>query len=159
MKIPKGNRIVPYDPNVCDETLRGRRNSGYRGCQSKTRSGRICQAWNSQYPHKHNRGGNWFYGTSGPHNNCRNPDGEKTIWCYTTDPSSRWEYCNPLPRKANPLALVVLVVLCFCCCAVGILIKKVFFKQQVEVETPGDAAVTEHKTEMEKTESSLVPMH
>lgn len=27
-------------------------------------------------------------------NYCRNPDGDKGPWCYTTDPSVRWEYCN-----------------------------------------------------------------
>merc|ERR1712136_383893 len=29
-------------------------------------------------------------------NYCRNPDGEDTIWCYTTDEGSRWEYCDPI---------------------------------------------------------------
>ena len=27
-------------------------------------------------------------------NFCRNPDGDRTPWCYTTDPQTRWEYCN-----------------------------------------------------------------
>ena len=26
---------------------------------------------------------------------CRNPDGSETIWCYTTDPNTRWEPCAP----------------------------------------------------------------
>lgn len=25
---------------------------------------------------------------------CRNPDGDQAPWCYTTDPTVRWEYCN-----------------------------------------------------------------
>lgn len=29
-------------------------------------------------------------------NFCRNPDGEDTIWCYTTDPDTRWELCDPI---------------------------------------------------------------
>ncbi len=27
-------------------------------------------------------------------NLCRNPDGDRAPWCYTTDPKVRWEYCN-----------------------------------------------------------------
>lgn len=27
-------------------------------------------------------------------NYCRNPDEDKSPWCYTTDPRVRWEYCN-----------------------------------------------------------------
>ena len=27
-------------------------------------------------------------------NYCRNPDGEPNLWCYTTNSSSRWEYCD-----------------------------------------------------------------
>ena len=30
-------------------------------------------------------------------NYCRNPDGERMPWCYTTDPEKRWEDC-PVPR-------------------------------------------------------------
>ena len=28
-------------------------------------------------------------------NKCRNPDHDDTIWCYTTDPDQRWEFCDP----------------------------------------------------------------
>ena len=35
----------------CDETLRGWRDEGYRGCQTRTRNGRTCQQWDSQSPH------------------------------------------------------------------------------------------------------------
>ena len=156
MKMPKGmkaNRIrLPDNPYVCDETLRGKLDSGYRGCQTRTRSGRRCQAWQSQYPHKHTRGGNWFYGTDGTHNKCRNPDGEKTIWCYTTDPSSRWEYCDPLPQSFGA-AVGALVVLCCCCCGCGFAFKKMCGSKQTDV-TPDQnktievaEEVTEHKTE------------
>ncbi|CAB1342915.1 unnamed protein product [Coregonus sp. 'balchen'] len=27
-------------------------------------------------------------------NLCRNPDGDRAPWCYTTEPSVRWEFCN-----------------------------------------------------------------
>lgn len=32
----------------------------------------------------------------GDGNYCRNPDGESTIWCYTTNPDERWGLCLPL---------------------------------------------------------------
>ena len=83
----------------CDETLRGWRNEGYRGCQSKTRSGRTCQSWDRQWPHRHSRR-KCHKGSCG-NNYCRNPDGEPTIWCYTTDRRKRWEYCSPLPRPVH----------------------------------------------------------
>ncbi len=36
------------------------------------------------------------YTSVGDHNYCRNVGGATTIWCYTTDPDTRWEYCDPL---------------------------------------------------------------
>ena len=27
-------------------------------------------------------------------NYCRNPDDDGYLWCYTTDPDTRWEYCD-----------------------------------------------------------------
>jgi len=84
----------------CNERLTGRKNSGYRGCQTVTRSGRTCQKWTSQYPHEHSRTPkNYPKSGLGDHNYCRNPDGEDTIWCYTTDKGDRWDYCNPLNFK------------------------------------------------------------
>jgi len=83
-------------PSPCDETLSGTKQSGYRGCQSKTRSGFSCQPWSSQSPHRHSRTPAKYPGRGLISNYCRNPDGSKTIWCYTTDPKKRWEYCDPL---------------------------------------------------------------
>ena len=79
----------------CDETLSGEKDAGYRGCQAKTVSGKTCQSWDSQTPHEHTKvlGEN---GVDAGHNYCRNPDGENTIWCYTTDADKRWEYCDPV---------------------------------------------------------------
>lgn len=35
-------------------------------------------------------------------NFCRNPDGDRAPWCYTTDPKVRWEYCN-LKKCSEPI--------------------------------------------------------
>ena len=79
----------------CDETKRGYKDEHYRGCQNKTRSGRTCQHWNMMLPHTHEHHDPGPEYDTGKHNYCRNPDrfGE-TIWCYTTDPKTRWEYCD-----------------------------------------------------------------
>ena len=79
----------------CDETKRGYKDEHYRGCQTKTRSGRTCQHWNTLWPHVHEHHDPGPEYDTGDHNYCRNPDrfGE-TIWCYTTDPAKRWEYCD-----------------------------------------------------------------
>ena len=85
---------------ICDESTPGNLQDGYRGCQTKTRSGKTCQKWSSQVPHSHTRTPEnpTFAGKGlGDHNNCRNPDNEPNgIWCYTTDKSKRWEYCDPV---------------------------------------------------------------
>jgi len=87
---------------ACDETVRGWRGENYRGCQTKTKSGRTCQPWNSQSPQTHSyyRPGPQY--DTGDHNYCRNPDGSGVgLWCYTTDPNVRWEYCDPLARTCD----------------------------------------------------------
>ena len=71
----------------------------YRGKQTKTRSGRTCQKWSSQTPHVHAIVPLIYPSAGlkdGPGNYCRNPDGETTIWCYTTDPKKRWDFCDPI---------------------------------------------------------------
>lgn len=66
----------------------------YRGTTSVTQTGKTCQPWDSQWPHSHTTT-DWFYPDSGLDSNyCRNPNGEARAWCYTTDWSSRWEYCD-----------------------------------------------------------------
>jgi integrin beta 3 len=56
--------------------------------------------WHDQSPHKHTRTSKRYPKAGLWANFCRNPDGHKTIWCYTTDPKKRWEEC--LPRKTCP---------------------------------------------------------
>ncbi|XP_033104035.1 uncharacterized protein LOC117106729 isoform X2 [Anneissia japonica] len=69
--------------------------SDYRGLKNTTSSGKTCQKWTSQTPHSHTRGPeNYPDSGLGDHNFCRNPDGELTAWCYTTDSSSRFELCD-----------------------------------------------------------------
>uniref|UniRef100_A0A452GQD4 Kringle domain-containing protein n=1 Tax=Gopherus agassizii TaxID=38772 RepID=A0A452GQD4_9SAUR len=74
----------------------------YRGTIATTASGKTCQEWNSQKPHSHD----YFTPVTHPraglerNNYCRNPDGDRAPWCYTIDPSVRWEYCN-LRRCSN----------------------------------------------------------
>jgi cysteine-rich repeat protein len=79
---------------VGSEKLKGSRGEDYEGCQSITRSGIPCQKWTEQSPHSHE----WKpekYANLGDHNFCRNPYQQDTIWCITTDPTVRFDYCDP----------------------------------------------------------------
>ncbi|XP_019383042.1 PREDICTED: plasminogen isoform X2 [Gavialis gangeticus] len=66
----------------------------YRGKTSLTVSGKQCQAWRSMSPHSHKKTPAAFPDADLRLNYCRNPDGDRAPWCYTTDPSVRWEFCN-----------------------------------------------------------------
>ncbi|KAL8430920.1 hypothetical protein Efla_007368 [Eimeria flavescens] len=71
---------------TCEERFLGK---FYNGCQTRTRLGKTCQAWNVQTPHQHADSFDF------EHNYCRNPAGEPYIWCYTTDPAVRFDVCDP----------------------------------------------------------------
>ncbi|XP_019616148.1 PREDICTED: plasminogen-like [Branchiostoma belcheri] len=73
--------------------------ASYRGTVSVTATGAACQRWDSQTPHRHTMTPAKY--PSLEQNYCRNPDGESGVWCYTTDPSVRWGYCNVPPCEAN----------------------------------------------------------
>ncbi|XP_005169022.1 prothrombin isoform X1 [Danio rerio] len=65
----------------------------YAGKVSVTKSGKACQYWKSNFPHKIDE----FNVTQLklPENFCRNPDKHKDgPWCFTRDPTVRRETCN-----------------------------------------------------------------
>lgn len=73
----------------------------YNGFVNITASGRSCQIWDDPSPHM-----NPISSVLRPYlqgnNYCRNPDGRGSRpWCYTTDPSVRWEYCD-IPLCLTP---------------------------------------------------------
>lgn len=89
----------------CNEnfgSVDGVESSEYRGCQTLTHTGHTCQKWTEQSPHGHNNTPASKPGKGlGNHNFCRNPDGELTIWCYTTLKVPRWEFCIPIVEMPN----------------------------------------------------------
>jgi hypothetical protein len=97
------SRSFTAGESPCDETISGRKENGYRGCQTKSKSGLNCQKWTSQSPHGHIRTNDNYPGLGvGDHNFCRNPDGETGgIWCYTTDSNVRWEFCDPITAPSS----------------------------------------------------------
>lgn len=68
----------------------------YRGSVTTTVGGKTCQKWTEKSPHDHSyTPDNYPDFGLGDHNYCRNPsESSGGIWCYTTDPDTRWEYCN-----------------------------------------------------------------
>ncbi|XP_052025692.1 plasminogen [Apodemus sylvaticus] len=83
----------PPPPGPTYQCLKGR-GENYRGTVSVTVSGKTCQRWSEQTPHRHNRTPENFPCKNLEENYCRNPDGETAPWCYTTDSLTRWEYCE-----------------------------------------------------------------
>ena len=99
--VSSDSRMVMIDHDLpvknCNENKTGK-GYDYRGCQNKTKNGYLCQRWDSDRPHQRNGKVKYNlrkkrYG-AGKHNYCRNLDDSKDIWCYTTNPNKRWEYCN-----------------------------------------------------------------
>merc|ERR1712136_661117 len=93
---PSSTTLAPECGANSGETLIGKNDVSYRGCQTQTRSGYECQKWESQNPHTHKYTPEAYPDSGLVKNYCRNPSGSGTIWCYTTDPNKRWEYCDPL---------------------------------------------------------------
>ncbi|XP_019634562.1 PREDICTED: uncharacterized protein LOC109477664 [Branchiostoma belcheri] len=55
---------------------------------------RVCQRWDSQSPHPHPHTPQAHPDAGLEENFCRNPDNKERPWCYTTDESLTWDYCN-----------------------------------------------------------------
>jgi len=70
----------------------------YIGYTAVTISGKTCQAWTAQSPHKHSYNEDHMFPdgrVQNASNYCRNPEnGWVGIWCYTTDNNLRWEKCD-----------------------------------------------------------------
>ncbi|OPL33298.1 apolipoprotein, partial [Mytilus galloprovincialis] len=84
------HKCAPEDPEDVDECRKSAKGTEYKGRISLTQTGRTCQYWERQYPHKHP----FSISFKTEHNYCRNPDNSGQPWCYTNDPTTRWEYCQ-----------------------------------------------------------------
>jgi hypothetical protein len=62
-----------------------------------TRSGKTCQPWDEQAPQEHDMTKKKYPVADLRENFCRNPDSQLSIWCFTEDNNTRWEFCDPLP--------------------------------------------------------------
>ena len=96
--LPVGAKKKP-----CVESMTGE-GFDYRGCQTKTVSGRTCQSWLTNTPHDTATVEDYLDPVAAFDGFCRNTKKPlapgKTIWCYTTDPDKRFEYCKPLDCPA-----------------------------------------------------------
>ena len=84
---------------------------GYNGTRSITQTGKTCQAWNTQAPHQFILPAEQYPEIAGGHNYCRNPGSRAPggPWCFTTDPDTRWEYCD-VPKCSKYLSEVCCVL-------------------------------------------------
>merc|ERR1712227_1058978 len=104
----KDDQYVSCSTNICSDydqaasCLEGDYKA-YKGEFAQTKTGKNCQAWAAQSPHKHTRDDSGSFASywsnrgetpAQAKNYCRDPDNTGGLWCYTTDSSSRWEYCN-----------------------------------------------------------------
>ncbi|XP_043313141.1 plasminogen isoform X1 [Cervus canadensis] len=85
--------VPPEQTPVVQDCYHGNGQS-YRGTSSTTVTGRKCQSWSSMTPHRHQKTPESYPNAGLTMNYCRNPDADKSPWCYTTDPRVRWEFCN-----------------------------------------------------------------
>ena len=91
----------------------GKNSTAYKGDHSVTRSGRTCQEWTSNSPHQSLYQDDFNfpldgYSATSAKNYCRDPGGEEdgSPWCYTKDPLTEWEYCDPPTCQSTLLSLL-----------------------------------------------------
>uniref|UniRef100_A0A7S0IZA4 Kringle domain-containing protein n=1 Tax=Calcidiscus leptoporus TaxID=127549 RepID=A0A7S0IZA4_9EUKA len=141
---PPPPRLPPLSPPPIDSCFAqydwGAHGEFFRGSVARTVSGRDCQLWRRQYPHKHSFEVSLGEETPLVSNYCRNPTDvdiplRTAPWCYTTDSDVIFELCDvcsasqsllrpvsaphvhkPVPPWVGPLCLTfsfaVLVAVC-----------------------------------------------
>ncbi|XP_044193953.1 hyaluronan-binding protein 2-like isoform X2 [Thunnus albacares] len=95
-------KFCEVDPNDCYQED----GEFYRGMVSVTVDGEDCLDWNSYFVLQ--KGGDPFkeyagFDGIGPHNYCRNPDGDDQPWCFINKNGTlKWGYCNIKKCSAVP---------------------------------------------------------
>ncbi|XP_039991868.1 hyaluronan-binding protein 2 [Xiphias gladius] len=98
-----GGKFCEVGPNDCYQGD----GEFYRGTVSVTVEGEECLDWNSHFILQ--KGGDPFkeyagYDGLGPHNYCRNPDGDDQPWCFINKNGKlKWNYCQV--RKCSAVSL------------------------------------------------------
>jgi len=104
--VPTGTRpnwrtcTIPKckDTGKVAECKKDRKGSSYRGTASQTSTGIKCQRWDLNFPNRVSRSVLKLISNRSIHSNyCRNFDGAREPWCYTTDKKVRWQYCSQIP--------------------------------------------------------------
>lgn len=80
---------------TCSEAMTGN-GADYRGCQTRTVSGKLCQEWDEDRPHTTGWNKGAYPNKGLAKNYCRNPLAGKGIWCVTTNIEKVWEACRPI---------------------------------------------------------------
>uniref|UniRef100_A0A8C9F9E3 Kringle domain-containing protein n=1 Tax=Pavo cristatus TaxID=9049 RepID=A0A8C9F9E3_PAVCR len=86
--------LIPDLITVTSQSCLSGRGEDYRGKISVTESGNTCQHWSAQSPHRHARTPENYPCKNLEENYCRNPDGEKMPWCYTTNNAAAFIFCS-----------------------------------------------------------------
>jgi len=96
--------IVAVSTTKGSPVVFGVRGELYRGELSTTSSGLECVPWDLLDRNLHTVTPDRFPGAElAGHNHCRNPDSERTIWCYTDLNNNNFDYCDtPETAKLEP---------------------------------------------------------